>query len=315
MTTTKTTSPYLAHTKQYPLIFFPAYVQKVHLAEPPPPSPPPLPVRPKPLRPSYRWVTLPTGAVLFFVFLNIFMGYALFSGWLGFLLLVFTPLAAYFFLFRYAQRLLKEAHEKQMAAYQTAVLDYDIRRQQHKGLLAGYQTESAVKTFRYVLMIKKMKTLTNEPKRLRRMVQRGRSEEQFYNALVRHFGKNFIRKSMQLGEFASPYAPDFCFINAATGMHIDIEIDEPYVGDSKEPIHYRGKDSDRNAFFTQNGWFVIRFSEEQIVKYPTACCTQIEALQQFTLLIRPDLPAHVPQVPHWTRAEAVKMAERGTRNW
>lgn len=243
------------------------------------------------------------------------MGYALFSGWLGFLLLVFTPLAAYFFLFRYAQRLLKEAHEKQMAAYQTAVLDYDIRRQQHKGLLAGYQTESAVKTFRYVLMIKKMKTLTNEPKRLRRMVQRGRSEEQFYNALVRHFGKNFIRKSMQLGEFASPYAPDFCFINAATGMHIDIEIDEPYVGDSKEPIHYRGKDSDRNAFFTQNGWFVIRFSEEQIVKYPTACCTQIEALQQFTLLIRPDLPAHVPQVPHWTRAEAVKMAERGTRNW
>jgi very-short-patch-repair endonuclease len=258
---------------------------------------------------------VPTAGVLFFVFLNIFRGYSLFSGWFGFLLLLATPVAAYFLLFRYAQRLLNAEYTAQMAAYRAAIIDYDIRKQQHKGLLAGYQSEAAVKNFRYELMIKKMKDLTNEPKRLRRTAQRGRSEEQFYNALSRHFGKNYIRKSMQLGDFASPYAPDFCFIDAATGMHIDIEIDEPYVADSKEPIHYRDKDTDRNAFFTQNGWLVIRFSEEQIVKYPAACCTQIEALRQFALYLAPDLPAHVPQVPHWTRAEAIKMAERGARNW
>lgn len=41
----------------------------------------------------------------------------------------------------------------------------------------------------------------------------------------------------------------------------------------------------RNTYFVNNGWIVIRFSEEQILRHPTLCCyTIIRVVQDFKTL-------------------------------
>lgn len=63
------------------------------------------------------------------------------------------------------------------------------------------------------------------------------------------------------------YKPDVAIIWKERNIYIDIEIDEPYDIVSRKPIHYIScSDKLRNAYFVNNGWFVIRFAEEQIVK-------------------------------------------------
>jgi nucleoid DNA-binding protein len=62
------------------------------------------------------------------------------------------------------------------------------------------------------------------------------------------------------------YKPDIALIWREKNIYFDIEIDEPYDIISRKPIHYIGcSDELRNKYLQENGWFVIRFSEEQIV--------------------------------------------------
>ncbi len=110
---------------------------------------------------------------------------------------------------------------------------------------------------------------------------RGFSEIQFEHSLLRRF-IGTIGSGKRLGDptdnFA--YTPDIVYESRKIG--IDIEIDEPYVFASKEPIHYcepdggGHKDSDRNAYFTSAGWIVIRFSEQQVIETPNECILVVE---------------------------------------
>ncbi len=308
-------SLYTAFHKQYPLIYFPAFVRTAHEAMPSAAEPPAPPARPRPLRASQRWITVPSFGAVGLVFFNILLGYPFFAPIASFVLLLAVPPFAYFGLYRYMQQALAEQHIEEIQRHKAALADYEIMRQRFKAQKDAPITEAAIQSHRHQLIIKRLKTQSAAPKRLRRMTARGRSEERFYDYLVRHFGRAFIRKSMQLGDFELPYAPDFCWIDESAGLHIDIEIDEPYVANTLEAIHYKGADTDRNDYFTQQGWLVIRFSEEQIVKYPEACCEQIEALRQFVLYLRTDLPVLVPVAPHWSRKEAEEMAKKGSRNY
>lgn len=74
------------------------------------------------------------------------------------------------------------------------------------------------------------------------------------------------------------YVPDFIFQHSKSSLVIDIEIDEPYT--SNNPIHYLGNEHDirRNEYFTENGWVVIRFSEEQVKNDPEGCCSEIASI-------------------------------------
>lgn len=73
------------------------------------------------------------------------------------------------------------------------------------------------------------------------------------------------------------YEPDF-IIKLDKGIYLDIEIDEPYVGNNGKIIHYfdeefnQSVDAVRDQFFLKNNWIIIRFAEEQIFKQPQACC-------------------------------------------
>ena len=125
--------------------------------------------------------------------------------------------------------------------------------------------------------------LTSRPREKYINMNRGKSEIFFYKVLLRWFPtKIFTDHIISRFEDAEPYIPDYIFQDEGSNMHIDIEIDEPYMLNSHEPIHYledgTHSDETRDAFFQSMGWFVIRFSEEQVVKYPEACCQVIADL-------------------------------------
>lgn len=63
------------------------------------------------------------------------------------------------------------------------------------------------------------------------------------------------------------YKPDIAIIWKDKNINIDVEIDEPYDIVTRKPIHYKSNaDNLRNAYFLDNGWYVIRVTEQQIVE-------------------------------------------------
>jgi hypothetical protein len=80
--------------------------------------------------------------------------------------------------------------------------------------------------------------------------QKGVSEERFLAQLKAIFPD--IKQGLEFDnpEFSVPYAADFVFIHDC-GVSLDIEVDEPYVGDTRQPHHAtdQGKDDLRNHFF------------------------------------------------------------------
>ncbi|WP_203296794.1 hypothetical protein, partial [Luteirhabdus pelagi] len=77
------------------------------------------------------------------------------------------------------------------------------------------------------------------------------------------------------------YNPDFTLICKRTSLHIDIEIDEPYTLKDKFPIHYiDGPDDERNEFFLENNWCIIRLSEKQVMQESNECIATIKSVYQ-----------------------------------
>jgi very-short-patch-repair endonuclease len=111
--------------------------------------------------------------------------------------------------------------------------------------------------------------------------QHGISENFFKEILCRHFDTN--NYSIYIDSKLGPYFPDFA-LKHRRGIFIDIEIDEPYVGHSKEVIHYYDHDSNyysdqyRNDYFKENNWIVVRFTEKQVIESADSCCFEIAKL-------------------------------------
>jgi hypothetical protein len=138
-------------------------------------------------------------------------------------------------------------------------------------------------------------------------------------------GKIDTNCELNIPNFDYPYNPDFAYIDREINLFIDIEIDEPYTYDNYgkiKPIHYfgRSKDENRNDFFNNNrGWIVIRFSEEQAVRYPDSCCKFIA--QQIAEITRNSaITSQFAQTldlqpqQQWTKKEAIEMGKRKERN-
>lgn len=126
---------------------------------------------------------------------------------------------------------------------------------------------------------------------------RGASEQSFCNKIVEcdlqsHFYDNI---SLFCAGLNYPYEPDLAYIDVEKGIFLDIEIDEPYVGWGRTPIHYKTNegtvDDIRNEHFTERGWCVIRFSERQIHNDPLSCLKKI-----FELLHKMDATISIPSV-------------------
>ena len=156
------------------------------------------------------------------------------------------------------------------------------------------------------------------PYRRRKVELRGYTEESFEYRLRTSLKNSAHYKvlgdvSIQTSECGHPFEPDISIVEISDnlGVRIDVEIDEPYGGYDKSPIHYTGcGDEFRDHNLTNLGWLVVRFSEKQIVQEPDNC---IHYLQQLLSLIDPEFDISCQgtnPTPDkcWTEVEAKIMA-------
>lgn len=148
--------------------------------------------------------------------------------------------------------------------------------------------------------------------------QKGISEDYFFTYLRRYF-PGCVFNDMALRIQSDYYFPDFAFFYEPQYLWIDLEIDEPYALPEQTPTHYLGADTARNNFFLERGWIVLRFTEEQVVRQPLACCRFLaEILEKITgdssfldaLYAAP--PLHIRPHP-WTIVQSRNMAACRTR--
>ena len=144
--------------------------------------------------------------------------------------------------------------------------------------------------------------------------QRGRSENILFERLMEIYSK-YIKIDMQVGSFF----PDICIIIPHI-ISIDIEIDEPYAIGTKKETHYRGcGDEMRNDFFTNNGWYVLRFSEEQVITQTDKCVQIVTKLINYVRFGHfdtfKDLYSLIKQIstPIWSKEQARLLAIKNSR--
>jgi hypothetical protein len=152
---------------------------------------------------------------------------------------------------------------------------------------------------------------------------KGATEGKFLLSLQKHFSKHlyvFDDRIVAIADNSRPYEPDFTLQNERNGLNLfmDIEIDEPYDGNSRVATHYSGADDYRNQYFCNRGWIVIRFSEKQIVANALGCCRLIaeviasvdtnyviaEALSQIAIVEKENF---------WSKFQAEQWAEETIR--
>ena len=146
----------------------------------------------------------------------------------------------------------------------------------------------------------------------------GLSEKYFLDRLKEYFSEevNFPDGVFSIpGDFYE-YTPDILYHDPSTGLTIDIEIDEPYVGDTKEPHHCidEDKDSNRDEFFLKKNWVVVRFAEEQVVKYPVACAYYLDRLIYRLTDVSHNVPVtKLKSIPRWDLTSAKELANQNFR--
>lgn len=177
-----------------------------------------------------------------------------------------------------------------------------------------------INNFRRNELIKYFNNST-EPKIVDKVYSRGVSETYFLNYLNNYFKNNVHTKLCIVDESFDgiPFSPDFLVIYPEFKIYFDIEIDEPYIGNNGNPIHFIGSNDDyRNTFFLKNRWIVIRFAEIQIIKYPDICCEIIQAtidsIKSDNQIDKKSIKSRIENFACWDKDEANRLAYIRFRN-
>jgi hypothetical protein len=98
--------------------------------------------------------------------------------------------------------------------------------------------------------------------------RKGFKDESFEKSISTLFLNKFqVSGNIRLntGKSTRPFEPDIAIICSTNkNIRIDIEIDEPYAGITRQSTHCKGEDFNRDNYFRDRGWIVIRFSEFQV---------------------------------------------------
>lgn len=117
------------------------------------------------------------------------------------------------------------------------------------------------------------------------------------------------------------YSVDFALLFTEIGINFDIEIDEPFNfknGRATHSIdHYH--DRYRNTFFLSGNWIIVRFAEEQVVRYPKSCCKELATVIARTTGLRQYLKMlesepTLSTVEQWTKRQARFMSQSKYRS-
>lgn len=186
---------------------------------------------------------------------------------------------------------------------------------------------------------KKSKIFKNIADPVEVLAKRGYSENFFYKFILKNSElkeKGFL-VLQDKGIFPPfwdkkdyPYSCDILIIDPIYKFTLNIEIDEPYSLEGKDPIHFVEKDNeneiyDYSDYWRDNNlsedfnWPVIRLSEEQIIRWPNICLFIILDFLEiminkkgFFKLIDIDIPNDF-LIRRWTEDEAIHMAENDYR--
>ncbi|MCG8806479.1 hypothetical protein G1K75_12540 [Tenacibaculum finnmarkense] len=98
--------------------------------------------------------------------------------------------------------------------------------------------------------------------------RKGFKDQSFEKSISTFFSNKYeVSGNVRLntGKSTRPFEPDIAIIcSTSKNIRIDIEIDEPYAGITRQSIHCKGEDVNRDNYFRDRGWIVIRFSEYQV---------------------------------------------------
>jgi hypothetical protein len=221
----------------------------------------------------------------------------------------------------------RKSYQQRHQKWQVQIRDYEHKKelyhklqQQHELAVQATRTPETIAEYRQQRLKKTLSsTIPNDGNNS--SAPRGDSEALFEPYLNKYFpGKIHTGLSLIIPNFDYPYSADFAYIDATINLYIDIEIDEPYDYKSGRPTHYSEawKDEKRNKFFAARCWVIIRFAEEQVVKWPSSCCQVVAStISEITCERIPSCFTDVPElqlVNQWTKEEAEEMAANSYRN-
>ena len=319
--------------KKYPEIYFSSPVRSIldmtpHIPRAPiEPKKPTMPIEPD----SSNWVGLgcfpvaEIGIIVAFIYAMTSNGFdfVLLFGLLFFVLVFFFSLIAVF--------------EKRKSDIQKK-LQYEEDEKKYPGLLEQYKKsyrEYLIQKDIYDAQVKKVMSQNNLTRYRQKMsmiwlevrekprfmlcddyevIKKGRSEKYFMDVLSKRYE---VLGNQKVPVGTKYYYPDIIVV--CDNLYIDIEIDEPYVDSDGSPIHYLeglfSIDSKRNDYMINQGWEVIRFSEEQIFLYTQEC---IQVIENFINAIKEgkgqfEIPPNMV-IPKWTKEQAFKLAYQRYRN-
>ena len=112
-----------------------------------------------------------------------------------------------------------------------------------------------------------------------------------------------------------PICPDLALtVRSCPDIKIDVEIDEPYVAESRKPIHYLScGDMYRDHLLNRYGWTVVRLAIQQIQNEPKMCAKWLLELVRNMMEHGANTNCYsfasvLTPIEQWTRTEALKMA-------
>ena len=319
----------------YPEVYYSAEVGMLLNTKPKKPTPPLKPQQPqKPIEPINDNTNPALALVLFLVFaiimivimvnnpyFQVILSCVVVIGWTFFWMLTkFWDSNAYELKLDEYKKAINQ-YPQLYKQYQSELIEYEILKKEYDRQLEEMNNEENLAKFRK-LEISSWINNRNIPDFMRcfsnDIIKKGKSEELFANLLFPFFDQIIVDSKIPVGN--TFYYPDILIISK--NLYIDIEIDEPYAEDDGTPIHYLednyglkvSVDRDRNEYLTENGFEVIRFSEEQIYCNPNKCIDFIIAvIQSIEEGKSVSDCSHDWAAPKWDMEQAIKMAYKHYR--
>ncbi|WP_024547023.1 hypothetical protein [Picosynechococcus sp. NKBG15041c] len=298
----------------YPDIYIPSSLQRISSARPSLPVPPVKPPQPQhPTKPKW-WPPTVIGLICLVVTLILFSNIPVLSLIIGGLGVAITRLIQ------------NQGFRGELAEYRRLEQEYPRRLTEYENKRRNFQElKEKISDPEFIRehqkkLLNQFKDTIYQPDGYNSNARTGRCEGCLYRAMSKYLpGKIIQDTKLNIPNYSYPYSPDVCYVH--DGIYFDIEVDEPYTlwNGGYKPIHGYDdpKDSKRNNFFLNKGWVVIRFSEEQVARYPASCAKTIaQVVEQLTQEPLPRSLTNIKDLrlqPRWTTEEARELADRNHR--